>query len=251
MGTGATTNATATGTATGNAGKATVPWILLALNGGDAPLTVQLQQHISQLTVAGLCACFSTNLHTPPASLRHLFQPLPLGLPKTGPSSVGFEYEALIQSVRSKAPPWEARDPRLLISPMRLSSRLRTKYLHLLATPAYSQLVRVVTASLGLAEFLTLICQHRALLSPPGKGFDCFRTWQALSVGTVPLVAAEPRYDERLYAETGVVVLPRPDELTASRLEELLAKLQHPGPYAHRLEVGYWRAQWEALLSHR
>ena len=46
-------------------------------------------------------------------------------------------------------------------------------------------------------------------LSPPGRGYDCFRTWQALAVGTVPLVPEDPAYDARLL-ELGQRRLPPP-----------------------------------------
>ncbi|CAJ1461309.1 unnamed protein product, partial [Effrenium voratum] len=52
-------------------------FILLAVNGGDAPLTLPQQQHIAALP--GLQACFAMNLH---CSCDARFAPLPIGLPQ-------------------------------------------------------------------------------------------------------------------------------------------------------------------------
>ena len=39
--------------------------------------------------------------------------------------------------------------------------------------------MRVERGRLALEDYLRLLSEHQATLSPPGRGFDCFRTWQA------------------------------------------------------------------------
>ena len=55
----------------------------------------------------------------------------------------------------------------------------RTAYIETLGRAEYRHLVRVERGRLALEDFLRLISEHQATLSPPGRGFDCFRTWQA------------------------------------------------------------------------
>ena len=62
-------------------------------------------------------------------------------------------------------------------------------------TEEYEDLVCVVTRQLELKEFLTLVSEHQCVLSPPGRGYDCGRTWQAVAVGTVPLVVDDALLD--------------------------------------------------------
>ena len=64
-------------------------------------------------------------------------------------------------------------------------------------------LVHIVTARLELEDFLRLISRHKAVLSPPGRGYDCCRTWQAVAVGTVPLVVNDAAFDQRLHMGLG------------------------------------------------
>ena len=112
----------------------------------------------------GLRACYANNLHTPAdAAAAALFHPLPLGLP--GDAAPHY-FEAALERALATAPAWEARDTRarvcvrvrvrvrvsyvvgssypnpnpnpnpnqardkrLLVAPMRASSRIRTAYI--------------------------------------------------------------------------------------------------------------------------
>ncbi len=41
---------------------------------------------------------------------------------------------------------------------------------------------------LGRAEILQLYAQYRYVVSPPGNGMDCHRTWEVLAVGSMPII---------------------------------------------------------------
>ena len=91
--------------------------------------------------------------------------------------------------------------------------------------------------------------RHRATISPPGRGYDCYRTWQALAVGCVPLVTRDPAFDQRLYEGTGPEYIPRPEELTPEALAHVLSRLSDPSGFAAKLEIDYWRTQWDSILQ--
>ena len=109
--------------------------------------------------------------------------------------------------------------------------------------------MRVERGRLALEDFLRLISEHQATLSPPGRGFDCFRTWQALALGTVPLVVDSGSFDARLLHGTGPQLITSPDELTPDSLGALLAGLSDPAPHAPHVEMAHWRRVWEAALA--
>ncbi len=77
--------------------------------------------------------------------------------------------------------------------------------------------------------------------SPQGNGPDCFRTWEALALGTVPIVRMGPL--DRLYREHGfpVAIVKAWSEVTAERIaawaEELVPQLV---PSRQKLSAGYW-----------
>ncbi|CAE7505339.1 styx-b [Symbiodinium natans] len=122
----------------GFAGSAAGDFILLAVNGGDAPLSAETQRRIASLP--GLKACFAMNLHTPS---DERFFPLPVGLPHhcdglhRGNLRGSGDAELLIERIWSCSSPWQERDTRLLVTPMQ-ASRLRTRYVELLTQPVAS-----------------------------------------------------------------------------------------------------------------
>lgn len=90
--------------------------------------------------------------------------------------------------------------------------------------------------------------------SPQGNGMDCFRTWEALALGTVPIVRTSSL--DRLYRahDLPVVIVDDWAEVTPQRLarwaEELVPKLDSA---RHKLSADYWcgliRARGEALRA--
>lgn len=77
--------------------------------------------------------------------------------------------------------------------------------------------------------------------SPAGNGLDCYRTWEALALRTVPIVRTSPL--DRLYREHGfpVAIVDSWDDITPRRLEEwndsLVPMLEDCQP---RLANEYW-----------
>ncbi|WP_421692923.1 hypothetical protein [Aestuariivirga sp.] len=77
--------------------------------------------------------------------------------------------------------------------------------------------------------------------SPAGNGLDCFRTWEALALGTVPIVRTGPL--DLLYKAHGfpVAIVEDWEEVDATRLarwnEDLVPKLAEAH---HRLANSYW-----------
>jgi len=41
-------------------------------------------------------------------------------------------------------------------------------------------------------QYIQDLCEHRFVLSPPGNGLDCYRTWEALYCRAVPIVIKNP-----------------------------------------------------------
>eukprot|EP00435_Cladocopium_sp_Y103_P019907 s2627_g4.t2 len=137
------------------------------------------------------------------------------------------------------------------------ANRLRERYLaacsHAVRPQSSDQefgtLVRVVRTRLDFAGFLALLAEHQTVLSPPGRGHDCYRTWQALAVGTVPLVVADPCFDDRLYTPLGRTVdtirtIPGPEELTLELLAPLLQQVKPEQCNLAQLDVRHWLDCW-------
>ena len=78
-------------------------------------------------------------------------------------------------------------------------------------------------------------------VSPPGNGLDCFRTWEALALGTIPIVRSGPL--DSLYEKFGfpVAIVESWSEVNQDNLKkwsmELVPRLPHCRP---RLSNSYW-----------
>lgn len=216
-------------------------FVLVVSSTDDEPLTQKLQDKIASLP--GMQACFAMNLHCPQA--ESLFYPLPIGF---DPSRLR-NGEHQLDRVKQDALPWAQRDHRLLVTPMADRGILRRQYLKRLRHESYHHLVRVIDGPVNFNDFMRLLGKHQSVLSPIGRGYDCFRTWEALAVGTVPLVVKDAAFDQRLFARTGSAYIPQPEELTPERLSELLSHLQDPGKHEKRLRVGHWKSLWEGHLA--
>ena len=91
------------------------------------------------------------------------------------------------------------------------------------------------------AEYWNLHAEFGFEVSPPGNGLDCFRTWENLALGTIPIVRSSPL--DQLYREHGfpVAIVSDWEEITEARLErwneELVPLL---GEIQPQLSNDYW-----------
>ena len=76
------------------------------------------------------------------------------------------------------------------------------------------------------------------VLSPPGNGLDCHRTWEALALGHIVLVPSSSL--DRLYSELPVILLHRWDEITPENLGNWLSLYKHRPGTAEKLTSAYW-----------
>ena len=79
-------------------------------------------------------------------------------------------------------------------------------------------------------------------VSPPGNGLDCFRTWEALALGTIPIVPSTPL--DPLYRDEGlpVVIVSAWAEITPANLARWAEEL-HPRFDDHleeKLSLAHW-----------
>lgn len=79
-------------------------------------------------------------------------------------------------------------------------------------------------------------------VSPRGNGLDCFRTWEALALGTIPIVKTSAL--DRLYRDEDlpVVIVESYREVTAGNLRRWHAQLAgaFTAELTHRLTHDYW-----------
>ena len=78
-------------------------------------------------------------------------------------------------------------------------------------------------------------------LSPFGNGLDCHRTWEALLLGTIPIVMRSSL--DPLFEDLPVVIVDQWSEVTAQRLANELDRIAVTRFNFSRLELAYWVAK--------
>lgn len=86
----------------------------------------------------------------------------------------------------------------------------------------------------------------RFMVSPHGVGLDCYRTWEALYLGMIPIVKTSNL--DSMYEDLPVLIVKDWTEVTPELLERTWQAFQHKEFDFRRLYMGYW--QWE-MTRHR
>jgi len=221
--------------------QSTPRFVLLAVSTDDSPLKAKLQDRIKAL--AGLQQCFATNLYV--AEDPSLFQPLPIG----GCPDTMVRHEAVIHKAKREALPWSQRDPRILVTPMADRGMLRKLYLRELRGAQYNDLVHIMERPVDFGTFITLMSKHQSVLSPPGRGYDCYRTWEALAVGTAPVVVDDTSFDDRLLKSAGCTYIPPARQLSPQIVLDIQRRIKDPEKSGHLVQVEHWKSLWESWLA--
>lgn len=100
---------------------------------------------------------------------------------------------------------------------------------------------------LSARKYLQQLVEHKFVLSPPGNGLDCHRTWEAMYLGTVPIV--EKSVSTQYFASLGlplVIVSEWKTILTWSQedLDELYLRIMH-----HAVTSALWYPYWESKIN--
>jgi hypothetical protein len=89
-------------------------------------------------------------------------------------------------------------------------------------------------------RYLADLAQCRWCLSPPGGGLDCHRTWEALYLGVVPIVARTAQ-GAALYDGLPVIRIEDLGGLSLGSIKEEQAKLEAQTFEPVRLTMAHWR----------
>lgn len=95
-------------------------------------------------------------------------------------------------------------------------------------------------------EFLEDIARSHFVFSPPGDAFDCFRTWEALYLGSIPIVISSAQ--DSLYEGLPVVIIQNIEEVNEKFLLEKLDEFSKQEFCFSKLDPEYWRT---LILSYK
>lgn len=87
-------------------------------------------------------------------------------------------------------------------------------------------------------EYLTELSLSKFVLSPRGNGLDCYRTWESLTMGAIPIVTTSDL--DPMFAELPVLIIQDWNELTEEFLEQKYEEFQRGTYNNDKIYADWW-----------
>lgn len=100
--------------------------------------------------------------------------------------------------------------------------------------------VLIVTGRTSFNEYASHLRRSKFVLSPPGHGLDCHRTWEALLLGAIPVVQSIPTLND-MYKNHPILVVSGPQDVTRTSLGKFV-----PTSWGRK---GIWSNEWYHRIS--
>jgi len=105
-------------------------------------------------------------------------------------------------------------------------------------------------AAIPFEQALRATKAHKFTISPEGAGMDCHRTWEAMYLGTIPVVKRTPFYDT---FDLPILQVDDYSEVTEEFLNEAYGRMSKKTYNMDQLTIGYWkdriRREHEEMLA--
>jgi len=95
--------------------------------------------------------------------------------------------------------------------------------------------------------YLKDLAQSRFVLSPRGVNIDCFRTWEALYAGAIPVV--ESWGIDSLYEDLPIIIVESLVGVTCDLLDQEFEKLKSKKLNLEKLHADYWQQELRAAQN--
>lgn len=93
--------------------------------------------------------------------------------------------------------------------------------------------------SLPHIEYLTRLAKSLYVISPPGNGIDCHRIWEALYVGTVPIVQKNTAF--RNFTHLPILFIENWEEVTIDMVKKRIPEFYSQPFDTSILQLDYWK----------
>lgn len=120
-----------------------------------------------------------------------------------------------------------------------LSRYFLKQYLYGIAKDNQDWMTFVLQNTKPLEEYLQDIAEHRFTLCPNGNGVDCFRTWEALHLGSIPIV--EKNVTTSYFEDLPIVVVEDIERVDLNFLEKKYDEIKSKDWNKDKLDMNYWK----------
>lgn len=96
-------------------------------------------------------------------------------------------------------------------------------------------------------EYLMDLKKSRFVLSPPGHGIDCYRTWEAILMGSIPIVLSS--FMDPLFEKLPVLIVKDWSEINEIFLNSKYKEISEKQTNMDKLYLDYWNNQFRRAIS--
>jgi len=145
--------------------------------------------------------------------------------------------ERTLVSIKNKTVPFYERIAKIYVNFSIHSDRFKQRKTALDTIPKY---LLILELNFKPRTYLWgQMIKYAFILSPFGIGMDCHRTWEALSLGCIPIICA-PHFTN-LFTDLPVLIVSDWSEITEDLLEETLDKFEDQTFNYDKLTLAYWK----------
>ena len=157
---------------------------------------------------------------------------------KWGKHKTPLEQEAELLELRKNSEPFYNR---IIKAYSNFHFSTKTKYGKERTTAMHeipSHLVFYETTFLSRIETWKNQMQYAFIISPPGNGYDCHRTWEALCLGCIPIVKKNPINE--VFEDLPVLIVNNWNDITKELLENTIIEFKTKTFNYDKLLLSYW-----------
>ena len=113
-----------------------------------------------------------------------------------------------------------------------------------------SELCFIENDRISMEETYKNQSKYAFVVSPAGRGLNCYRTWEAIHLGCIPIVKKDSLSDAGLYDDLPVLIVDNWADINENLLNNAYKKLHIMfSQKLHKLTIEYWREQAINLID--
>jgi len=155
-----------------------------------------------------------------------------------GPKATPVEQEASLKAIQKRSVPFYKRKAQCYSNFHLNNNGKFGSERHLAIKEIPENVVFYEPKKLSRDESWRVQSEYAFVISPPGNGLDCHRTWEALCLGCIPIVKSS--FLNPLYRDLPVLIVNSWSDITSTKLEAVIDEFRNKSFNFDKLQLSYW-----------
>lgn len=144
--------------------------------------------------------------------------------------------EDILMNIITQTIPFYDRIPKIYANYTVKNDRFNQRLLALKTIP--KELMDIQTNFLPRTKLWNTMKDYTFILCPTGNGLDCYRTWEALCLGCIPIVCVKEF--KTLFDDLPVLIVDKWEDITPELLKNTIEEFKYMSFNVNKLTLAYW-----------